>query len=66
MACNMHTTAPMNVERIDLNLLRVFDAVYEERNLLRAGRRHLGLEPDQRQPALLGQHLAQRAATRTP
>ncbi|KQP21628.1 LysR family transcriptional regulator [Pseudorhodoferax sp. Leaf267] len=29
----------MNVERIDLNLLRVFDAVFEERNLLRAGHR---------------------------
>jgi DNA-binding transcriptional LysR family regulator len=39
MACNMHTTATMNVERIDLNLLRVFDAVFEERNLLRAGHR---------------------------
>lgn len=39
MACNMHTAAAMNVERIDLNLLRVFDAVFEERNLLRAGLR---------------------------
>lgn len=39
MACNMRTLRPMTVERIDLNLLRVFDAIYEERNLLRAGRR---------------------------
>jgi DNA-binding transcriptional LysR family regulator len=29
----------MNAERIDLNLLRVFDAIFEDRNLLRAGRR---------------------------
>ncbi|MED5607709.1 LysR family transcriptional regulator [Pseudomonas sp. JH-2] len=29
----------MNLGRIDLNLLRVFDAVFEERNLLRAGKR---------------------------
>jgi len=29
----------MTIERIDLNLLRVFDAIFEERNLLRAGRR---------------------------
>lgn len=29
----------MNPDRIDLNLLRVFDTVYEERNLLRAARR---------------------------
>lgn len=29
----------MNPERIDLNLLRVFDAVFEEQNLLRAGKR---------------------------
>jgi DNA-binding transcriptional LysR family regulator len=30
---------PMNVERLDLNLLRVFDAVFDDRSLLRAGRR---------------------------
>jgi DNA-binding transcriptional LysR family regulator len=29
----------MNPDRIDLNLLRVFNTVFEERNLLRAGRR---------------------------
>jgi DNA-binding transcriptional LysR family regulator len=29
----------MNLGRIDLNLLRVFDAVFEDRNLLRAGKR---------------------------
>jgi DNA-binding transcriptional LysR family regulator len=29
----------MNPGRIDLNLLRVFDAVFEDRNLVRAGRR---------------------------
>jgi DNA-binding transcriptional LysR family regulator len=29
----------MNFDRIDLNLLRVFNAVFEERNLLRAARR---------------------------
>jgi DNA-binding transcriptional LysR family regulator len=29
----------MNIERIDLNLLRVFDAVFEDRNLLLAGKR---------------------------
>jgi DNA-binding transcriptional LysR family regulator len=29
----------MNPERIDLNLLRVFDAVFEDQNLLRAGKR---------------------------
>ncbi|MES2263674.1 MAG: LysR substrate-binding domain-containing protein [Pseudomonadota bacterium] len=29
----------MNLERIDLNLLRVFDAIFEDRNLLRAGKR---------------------------
>lgn len=29
----------MNFDRIDLNLLRVFDAVYEERNLVRAAKR---------------------------
>jgi DNA-binding transcriptional LysR family regulator len=29
----------MNLDRIDLNLLRVFDTVFEERNLLRAARR---------------------------
>ncbi len=28
-----------NLQRIDLNLLRVFEAVFEERNLLRAGKR---------------------------
>jgi DNA-binding transcriptional LysR family regulator len=34
----------MNVDRTDLNLLRVFDAVFEERNLLRAARRlHLNI-----------------------
>ncbi len=30
---------PMDLGRIDLNLLRVFDAVFEEQNLLRAGKR---------------------------
>ena len=30
---------PANPHRIDLNLLRVFDAVFEDRNLLRAGKR---------------------------
>jgi DNA-binding transcriptional LysR family regulator len=30
---------PMNFDRIDLNLLRVFDVVFEERNLVRAARR---------------------------
>lgn len=29
----------MNIERLDLNLLRVFDAVFEDRNLLLAGKR---------------------------
>jgi DNA-binding transcriptional LysR family regulator len=29
----------LNLRRIDLNLLRVFDAVFEDRNLLRAGKR---------------------------
>jgi DNA-binding transcriptional LysR family regulator len=29
----------MNLARIDLNLLRVFDAIYEDRNLLLAGKR---------------------------
>lgn len=29
----------MNIERIDLNLLRVFDAIFEDRNLLLAGKR---------------------------
>ncbi|HSW18652.1 MAG TPA: LysR substrate-binding domain-containing protein [Ramlibacter sp.] len=29
----------MSIGRIDLNLLKVFDAVYEDRNLVRAGRR---------------------------
>ncbi|MBT2325397.1 LysR family transcriptional regulator [Variovorax paradoxus] len=29
----------MSIGRMDLNLLKVFDAVYEDRNLLRAGRR---------------------------
>ena len=29
----------MNIDRIDLNLLRVFNCVFEERNLLRAARR---------------------------
>jgi DNA-binding transcriptional LysR family regulator len=29
----------MSIGRIDLNLIRVFDAVYEDRNLLRAGKR---------------------------
>jgi DNA-binding transcriptional LysR family regulator len=29
----------MNIERMDLNLLRVFDAVFEDRNLLLAGKR---------------------------
>lgn len=29
----------LNPQRIDLNLLRVFDAVYEDQNLLRAGKR---------------------------
>ncbi|MGK6306892.1 LysR family transcriptional regulator [Variovorax sp. DT-64] len=29
----------LNARRIDLNLLRVFDAVFEDRNLLRAGKR---------------------------
>lgn len=33
------STAPLNPKRIDLNLLRVFDAVLEDRNLLRAGKR---------------------------
>src|SRR3546814_9039198 len=28
----------MNLGRIDLNLLRVFEAVFEERNLVRAGK----------------------------
>lgn len=31
--------ASLNARRIDLNLLRVFDAVFEDRNLLRAGKR---------------------------
>ena len=31
--------AALNARRIDLNLLRVFDAVFEDRNLLRAGKR---------------------------
>ena len=31
--------APLSPKRIDLNLLRVFDAVFEDRNLLRAGKR---------------------------
>jgi DNA-binding transcriptional LysR family regulator len=31
--------AAMAIGRIDLNLIRVFDAVFEDRNLLRAGRR---------------------------
>lgn len=31
--------ASLNVKRIDLNLLRVFDAIFEDRNLLRAGKR---------------------------
>jgi DNA-binding transcriptional LysR family regulator len=31
--------AALNAKRIDLNLLRVFDAVFEDRNLLRAGKR---------------------------
>ena len=29
----------MNLARIDLNLLRVFDAVFEDRDLLLAGKR---------------------------
>ncbi len=29
----------MNLARIDLNLLRVFDAIFEDRNLLLAGKR---------------------------
>ena len=29
----------MNLDRLDLNLLRVFDAVFEERNLIRAAKR---------------------------
>jgi DNA-binding transcriptional LysR family regulator len=29
----------MNLDRLDLNLLRVFDAVFEERNLMRAAKR---------------------------
>jgi DNA-binding transcriptional LysR family regulator len=29
----------MSIGRIDLNLLKVFDAIYEDRNLLRAGKR---------------------------
>jgi DNA-binding transcriptional LysR family regulator len=29
----------MSIGRIDLNLIKVFDAVYEDRNLLRAGKR---------------------------
>jgi DNA-binding transcriptional LysR family regulator len=29
----------MNLDRIDLNLLRVFNVIFEERNLLRAGKR---------------------------
>ena len=33
------TQAPLSPKRIDLNLLRVFDAVFEDRNLLRAGKR---------------------------
>lgn len=39
MACNMLAIPGMTIERIDLNLLRVFEAIFEERNLLRAGRR---------------------------
>jgi len=38
MACNLGV-AKMDLGRIDLNLLRVFEAVFEERNLVRAGRR---------------------------
>jgi hypothetical protein len=34
--------SPMNVDRIDLNLLRVFDTVVEERNLLQAAKRRIG------------------------
>jgi len=29
----------MSADRIDLNLLRVFDAIYEDRNLAHAGKR---------------------------
>ena len=29
----------MSIGRIDLNLIKVFDAVHEDRNLLRAGKR---------------------------
>ena len=31
--------ATVNPNRMDLNLLRVFDAVFEDQNLLRAGKR---------------------------
>lgn len=32
-------TYAMSIGRVDLNLIKVFDAVYEDRNLLRAGKR---------------------------
>jgi DNA-binding transcriptional LysR family regulator len=35
----MCKTARMSIGRMDLNLIKVFDAVYEERNLVRAGKR---------------------------
>lgn len=36
---NIHTIDSMNLETMDLNLLKVFDALYEARNVTQAGRR---------------------------
>jgi DNA-binding transcriptional LysR family regulator len=57
----------MNLDRIDLNLLRVFDAVFEERNLLRAAKRlHLSQSAISHALARLRQSVDDDLFVRTP
>jgi DNA-binding transcriptional LysR family regulator len=57
----------MNLDRIDLNLLRVFDVVFEERNLLRAAKRlHLSQSAISHALARLRQSVDDDLFVRTP
>ncbi|GAA4339808.1 LysR family transcriptional regulator [Variovorax defluvii] len=59
--------AALNARRIDLNLLRVFDAVFEDRNLLRAGKRlHLSQSAISHALARLREALQDELFVRTP
>ncbi|WP_256856465.1 LysR family transcriptional regulator [Variovorax sp. KK3] len=59
--------AALNARRVDLNLLRVFDAIFEDRNLLRAGKRlHLSQSAISHALARLREALQDELFVRTP